>query len=103
MLTVAEDGGLPAVQGGSNLGPSLTEAGTRAPGGTHPATVRVELVKFLGPDEAVAWFTLERGGQHLFGPMAGRGRRIDGRWLVTRETFAQLVGSVGVRCPPPPA
>jgi hypothetical protein len=102
MLTVSDDGGIPAVQGGSNLGPSLAEAGTRAPGGTHPAWVRVDFVKLLSPDDAVAWFTLERGGRHLMGPVAGRARRRDGQWLVTRETFAQLVGSVGVRCPPPP-
>jgi hypothetical protein len=104
MLTASEDGtAVPAVQGGENLGPALAEAAHRAPGGTQPAAVLIELMKFLGADEAVAWFSLERDGAHLFGPVAGRARRIGGRWLVTRETFAQLVGSVGVQCPPPPS
>jgi hypothetical protein len=105
IVTPSEDGSaVPAVQGGANLGPCLAEAGQRAPGQSDSAaTVRVELVKFLGPDEAVVWFSMERDGQTLLAGISGRARRIDGRWLVARETFAQIVGSVGVRCPPPPA
>ncbi len=105
IVTLSDDGeAVPAVEGGANLGPALREAGTRGPGGNDvPATVQVELVKFLSADEAVVWFSLERGGQTLLPGIEGRARRIDDRWLVARATFAQLVGSIGVQCPPPPA
>jgi hypothetical protein len=103
MLTTSDDGAaVPAVEGGANLGPSLAEAGEKAGATGSTAGIRVEHVRFLAPEEAVVWFTVLRDGRHQFGPIAGRARRIGGEWLVTRETFAQLVGSVGVRCPPPP-
>jgi hypothetical protein len=104
IVTPSEDGeSVPAVEGGANLGPSLREAGARAPGGTDvPPTVRVEHLKFLRPDEAVVWFTLERGGQTLLPGVEGRALLVDGTWLVSRATFTQVVGSVGVACPPPP-
>jgi hypothetical protein len=102
MLTRNEDGSaVPTVEGGANLGPALFEAGEKAAAGENTAGIAVEHVRFLGPDEAAVWFTVLRDGHHQFGPLAGRARRIDGQWLVTRETFAQLVASVGVRCPPP--
>jgi hypothetical protein len=103
MVTPSDDGEtVPAVEGGANLGPTLREAGDRAPGGDGPVDVRVELVKFLSPADAVVWFTLERGGERLFGTVEGQARRHGDRWFVSRPTFAALVGSVGVRCPPPP-
>jgi hypothetical protein len=105
IVTPSDDGSaVPAVEGGANLGPCLAEAGQRAPGQADAApTVTVDLVKFLRPDEAVVWFSMERNGQTLLPGISGRARCIDGRWLVARETFVQIVGSVGVRCPPPPA
>lgn len=104
IVTPSEDGeSVPAVQGGENLGPSLREAGNRAPGGAdEPASGRVELIKFLGPDHAIVWFELERGGRSLLGLMEGRAYLVGSRWLVDRSTFCRIVGSVGVVCPPPP-
>lgn len=104
MVTLSEDGeAVPAVEGGENLGPSLREARTRATAGADTqATVRIEHLKFLGPDEAVVWFTLLRDGNAVLGTLEGRARRKGAQWLVSRPTFTQIVGSVGVRCPPPP-
>ena len=104
MVTLSEDGeAVPAVQGGANLGPCLRDARDRATAGANTrATVEVEHVKFLGPDEAVVWFKLLRDGQAVLGTMEGRAHRTGARWLVNRGTFGQIVGSVGVRCPPPP-
>lgn len=104
MVTLSEDGeAVPAVEGGGNLGPSLREARTRATAGANTqATVRIEHLKFLGPDEAVVWFTLLRDGNAVLGTLEGRARRKGAQWLVSRPTFCQIVGSVGVRCPPPP-
>jgi hypothetical protein len=104
MVTLSQDGAaVPAVQGGANLGPSLREARDRATAGANTqATVEVEHIKFLGPDEAVVWFKLLRDGHAVLGTMEGRAHRAGARWLVNRATFGQIVGSVGVRCPPPP-
>lgn len=104
MVTLSEDGeAVPAVQGGANLGPALREARTRATAGANTqATLEVEHLKFLGPDDAVVWFRLLRDGHAVLGPMEGRAHRTGAHWLVSRATFAQIVGSVGVRCPPPP-
>ncbi len=107
IVTPSDDGeGVPAVQGGANLGPCLREAGARAPrrgdNDDGPATARVLHIKFLDAREAVVWFSLERGGNVLLGNMEGRARLDGDRWLVSRATFAHIVGSVGVRCPPPP-
>jgi hypothetical protein len=103
IVTPSNDGeAVPAVEGGANLGSSLREAGERAPGGDGPVDVRVELVKFLSPDTAVVWFALERAGRALLGTLEGRAHRHGDRWLVSRPTFAMIVGSVGVQCPPPP-
>jgi hypothetical protein len=102
MFTLDEHGALPAVQGGANLGPALAEAGQRVPGPSdEAATVEVHHVKLLGPDDAVAWFSIARGGSTLLPGSVGRARRNGDRWLVARETFAQIVGAAGVRCPPP--
>jgi hypothetical protein len=91
------------VQGGSNLGPCLGEAGPRSPGGVdEPAYGRVQHVKFVSPREAVVWFTLDQGGRDLLGTMEGRAHLVRGEWLVARSTFCHIVGTVGVICPPPP-
>jgi hypothetical protein len=104
MFTIAEDGSVPAVQGGSNLGPSLKQASSRAPGSSEtPVEVVVEHVKVLGPDDAVAWIRLQRAGQALLPYNVGRARRHGDGWLVTRETFCGFLRTVGVRCPPPPS
>ncbi len=104
MVTLSRDGtAVPAVEGGANLGPCLREARDRASAGTNTsATVRVEHLKFVRPDEAVVWFTLLRNGNAVLGTVEGRARRTGKQWLVSRATFCQIVGSVGVRCPPPP-
>ncbi len=103
MFTLDDDGAIPTVQGGSNLGPALSEAGQRAPGASdEPARVEVHHVKLLGPDDAVAWCSILRSGNTLLPSVVGRARRTAGGWLVARETFAQVVAAAGVRCPPPP-
>jgi hypothetical protein len=105
IVTPSEDGAsIPTVQGGSNLGSCLGEAGPRSPGGVDtPAYGRVKHIKFLSTKEAVVWFTLDQGGRDLLGTMEGRAYLVGARWLVARPTFCHIVGTVGVRCPPPPA
>ena len=100
-----EDGvALVNVQGGRDLPGPLREAQRRVPGaGDNPATLIVDDIKFLRPDEAVVWFSVEVNGERF--PMVngreGRVVKIGERWLIEHATIADLLGFAGVVVPPP--
>ena len=72
------------------------------PATTLPASC-VDDIKFLRPDEAVVWFSVEVNGERF--PMVngreGRAVKVDGRWLIEHATIADLLGFAGVSVPPP--
>ena len=92
------------VQGGAGLAGPLQQAGRRIPGSpSGTAKIVVDDIKFLRPDEAVVWFSVEVDGNRL-GFVNGReGRAVldGGRWMVEHATLVDLLGMAGVRVPPP--
>jgi hypothetical protein len=94
------------VQGGEGLVEPLGLAGRHLPGGAEPGDLAFALdaVRFVCPDEAVVWFSLEVRGEPspLVRQRRGRAVRVGGRWLIERGTIAELLASAGVHVPPPP-
>ncbi|HEX6423420.1 MAG TPA: hypothetical protein VFZ79_08065 [Acidimicrobiales bacterium] len=93
------------VQAGDGLVEPTTLAGRRAPGVTSDdVTFAVDALRFVCPDEAVVWFSLEIDGEPspLLRGRRGRAVRVDGRWLIERGTIAELLAFAGVQVPPPP-
>jgi hypothetical protein len=106
MLTTYDDsGGLRLVDGGSNLGPSLREARSRAGGTSSPVTtITVTGVRFVNDHEARVAYDLDVNGSfttRLHGRV-GAAILVDGTWKATRETVTELLAMAGVTCPPPP-
>lgn len=102
---VDEDGvGLVNVQSGRGLVGPLREAQKRVPGAAdNPASLIVDDVKFLRPDEAVVWYSVEVNGERF--PMVngreGRAVKVGERWLIEHATIADLLGFAGVTVPSP--
>jgi outer membrane lipoprotein-sorting protein len=100
-----EDGAaLVNVQGGRDLAGPLSEAEKRVPGAAdNPASLMVDDIKFLRPDEAVVWFSIEVNGERF--PMVngreGRAVKVGERWLIEHATIADLLGFAGVIVPSP--
>jgi hypothetical protein len=82
----------------------LEQAGQRIPGSPEgEATLVVDNIKFLRPDQAVVWFSLEIDGNRL-GFVNGREVRavlVGGKWMIEHATIVDLVGMAGVEIPPP--
>ena len=87
---------------GTGLGDAGAEVGRRYPG---KARMVVEALKFVSPDEAAVWYTVEIDGR-VISPVvvrrSGRAVRVDGRWFVERQTVVDLMVLGGVHPPPPP-
>jgi hypothetical protein len=92
------------VQAGEGLAAPLQEASRRVPGAPEgDVRLVVDDIKFLRPDEAVVWFSLEVNGNRL-GMVNGREGRallVNHRWLIERATLVDLIGFAGVSVPPP--
>lgn len=99
----SDDERMEVIEGGSNLGPTLQVVRQRIPPDQRADTY-VEYIRLLSEDEAEVHFVLVYPG----GPSAPRfpftGHAVvsDGRWKVARETWCQLIGTIGIPCPPPP-
>jgi hypothetical protein len=92
------------VQAGHGLGPLLDRARRRLPGATAGNTAAtVDALRFLTPDHAAVWFTIEVAGQRTpaVGERLGRAVRVDGRWLVEHATVADLLAFGGIGVPAP--
>jgi hypothetical protein len=102
---VDEDGAaLVNVQSGRSLVGPLQEAQMRVPGAADaPASLIVDDIKFLRPDEAVVWFSVEVNGERF--PMVngreGRAVKVGDRWMIEHATIADLLGFAGVVVPAP--
>jgi outer membrane lipoprotein-sorting protein len=92
------------VQSGRGLAGPLSEAQKRVPGAAdNAASLIVDDVKFLRPDEAVVWFSVEVNGERF--PMVngreGRAVKVGERWLIEHATIADLLQFAGVVVPSP--
>jgi hypothetical protein len=87
---------------GTGLGDAGAEVGRRYPGN---ARMVVEALKFVSPDEAAVWYTVEIDGR-VVSPVVvrrpGRAVCVGGRWFVERQTVVDLMALAGVHPPPPP-
>jgi hypothetical protein len=92
-----------AIEGGANLAGTMKEAhqARQRFRGTSEMDVIVEHIRFVGEDEAEVSFVLVfPGGPLPRLPTAGHAVLIDGEWKVARQTYCNLVQTLGVHCPP---
>jgi hypothetical protein len=97
------DGSLPNVEAGQGLATVFERARLRAPGPPSMITTLLDDVRFLSPERALIWYSVLLDGRPLSAVAGRQGYAVvvDGRWLVERATFADVVGLAGVSCPPP--
>jgi hypothetical protein len=103
--TGPDGGSLPHVQRGEGLAAVFERACLRAPGPPSQITTVLDDARFLSATRAVIWYSVLLDGRALSSVAGREGHAVfvDGRWLVERATFADVVGLAGVSCPPPPA
>ncbi len=80
----------------------MAQVRERTPAGIGPVDVWVDVVRFVAEDEAEVHFAFALGGGGRV-PMVGHAVLLGTMWKVARPTFAQVVGTLGVTLPPPPA
>ena len=61
---------------------------------------RVEAVRALDDTHVSVTYTVLHGGRPAYANQAGIAVKVDGRWLVSRETVCALLGYGGISCPP---
>lgn len=97
MMQAGENGNdLVNVEGGEGLGRCMREGPRHYEGVT--AKFSVSRIRFLDMDEAEAFFTIEAMGNQF--PYTGRAVLVGDRWLVSRETAAQVLHGAGIHVPP---
>ena len=89
------------VQGGRGLGECL-RAVRRSNFGSLIGELKVTEVFFLSATSAVVRWQVEMRStvQRSHASFDGRAVRVDGGWFVERGTFCELVGRLGIECPP---
>jgi hypothetical protein len=90
---------LTAVEDGETLHGALDQLGKNFPQAVDTATVRTDQVVFTDPRTAVVRFTLSYTGGAEYGTRNGTAKLIDGRWLVTRDTYCPVLSFGGASCP----
>jgi hypothetical protein len=89
------------LQDGDRLTPLRAEAAARVPAASE-TSAHLDRVRFRGREGADIRFTLRLSGGP--GPVVeGEVANASGRWLMTRDTFCQVMRMAGVQCPPPEA
>jgi hypothetical protein len=61
---------------------------------------RVDSVTMVDADHADVRYTILHDGRPQYSMMPGAAIRIDGKWMVTRETLCNLLTYGGITCPP---
>ncbi len=96
---------LAAIEGGAGLGPTMEQArqARQRFRGTTKMDIAVERIRFLAENRAEVFFLLVFPVEPL-SRLANSGTAIliDGQWKVARQTYCNLVQSLGVDCPPEP-
>jgi hypothetical protein len=94
---------LAAIEGGTHLAATMEQArqARQAFRGTSEMEITVEAIRFIAEDEALVSFVLVFPAEPLSRlPSNGAAVLIDGDWRVARQTYCDLVQSLGVECPP---
>jgi hypothetical protein len=68
------------------------------PGTASDVTFAVDRIRFVAPDHAAVRFRISRE-PHM--PLDGSVVRVDGVWMITRDTYCMVARMAGVHCPPP--
>ena len=100
----SDDGrSVPAVERGTDLGPTLVLANGRHPGivgdGSN-VTISADEIRFYDTGRAAVWFSISLGDRTLLGGQQGEAVLVDGQWKMARTTFCRLMELAGVACPP---
>ena len=94
-----------AIEGGANLAGTMREArhARQRFRGTPEMDVVIDHIRFVSEDEAeVSFVLIFPGGPLPRLPTTGHGVLIEGTWKVARQTYSELVRTLGVQCPPAP-
>jgi hypothetical protein len=93
-----------AIESGANLLPTMREVQSRFPV-RNQLDITIEYIRFLDDHEAEVGFTLLLPGPRpvpgMQVPTKGYAVEQDGTWKVARATYAELIGRLGIRVPPP--
>jgi len=92
---------LAAVEDGAALATVLNIAAERYPQYRGKVSAAVEEVRFVNESDGAVRFALLVDGQAIAPAGVGRVTLIDGKWLLTRDTFCRLLQLGGVYCPAP--
>ena len=99
-LSEEDDESLPNVEAGAGLVPTVRRTMQRY--AEDAVAIEVKEIKFLSDKRAVVVFVVVTDGDRLLlGDQVGEAVLSDGRWRVSRDTFAQLMRLAGVETPPP--
>jgi ClpX C4-type zinc finger len=94
---------LAAIEGGAGLGPTMEQArrARQRFRGTSEMDILLEDIRFVSEDEAEVSFVLLFPAEPL-SRLSNTGTAVlaDGSWKVSRQTYCNLVKSLGVQCPP---
>jgi hypothetical protein len=101
----SDEARLAAIEGSARLGPTMEQArqARQRFRGTTKMDIAVERIRFIAENRAEVSFLLVFPVEPL-SRLANNGTAIliDGKWKVARETYCNLVQSLGVDCPPEP-
>jgi hypothetical protein len=93
-----------AIESGANLLPTMREVQSRFPI-RGQLDITIEYIRFVDEREAEVGFTLLFPGPRpvpgMQVPTKGYAVEQDGTWKVARATYAELIGRLGIRVPPP--
>jgi hypothetical protein len=87
------------LEDGERLAPLIDEAAARFPQ-VSETRVRVDRIRYVNPTSAQVRFTIMAGALGAFS-FEGQMFERDRRWIVSRDTFCQVIAGSGVQCPPP--
>ncbi len=93
-----EEGRGPYLEDAEALRLPMMRAGDRLPPGGAKGVVR--RIRFISADTAWVELTVQLGEGRGGFPFQGPVRRIDGKWKVTRQLLATMLGRIGIQIPP---
>jgi hypothetical protein len=89
------------VEGGANLGWVHDEAkGKNARMLDSEFVFAAEEIRFVDPEHAAVWYSIYVDGRSVLSRHRGDAVLVDGRWLMARATFEDIMRMGGVTVPP---
>jgi hypothetical protein len=87
------------IEDGEVLRETIAAAQETAPDAVEDYSGAVDGVRLVGEDRAIVSYRILNDGQAVL-TTDGEAVRVDGRWLVSRETYCAAIAYGPVRCPP---